>query len=200
MTPTPNELFEKYQPLVGWCYRTYIDAKFFHPWMEDILQEGRLALWQACNNFDESKGCQFTTYAIPFVSGKMRQYSKYKCNVIRLPRKAFEGDDDMLKNLGNVLSLDAPIDEDSSTILGDVISKESDFHEFMTEELVDEFISTITDDVLRDMIEEYFYNKIWGLGIDVTQQELAEKYGISQAQCSRMINMYKNKFKEFLNK
>lgn len=199
---TANELFEKHQPLVGWCYRTYIDRAFFHGWKEDILQEGRLALWQACNKFDESKGCQFTTYAIPFISGKMRQYSKYKCNVIRIPRKAFEGDDDdILKSLGNVLSLDAPIGEDDST-LGEVISdlKEPDFHEFMTEELVDEFISTITSDVHRYMVEEYFYNKIWGLGVDVTQQELAEKYGISQAQCSRILNLYKNKFKEFLNK
>lgn len=38
---------------------------------DDILQEAYLGLWKACLQFDESKGYEFSTYAIPLINGSI---------------------------------------------------------------------------------------------------------------------------------
>ncbi|TDQ39207.1 sigma-70 family RNA polymerase sigma factor [Aureibacillus halotolerans] len=38
---------------------------------EEILQEGFIGLIRACQNFDESRGFTFTTFAVPYVRGYM---------------------------------------------------------------------------------------------------------------------------------
>lgn len=38
---------------------------------EDILQTAYVALWEACLRFDESKGYEFSTYAVPIINGKI---------------------------------------------------------------------------------------------------------------------------------
>lgn len=194
---TPNELFDTNQSLVGWCYKRFIN-NYNHPHKEDILQEGRLALWQACKKFDESRGIKFSTYATYFIAGRMRQYQRYKCNVIKIPRKAYEGETHLLEELSNTLSLDYNIEHDDGegVTIGDLIGG-PDQYEFITEELVDSFISTIDNPVHRDLMEEYYYNSIWGL-LHTTQQELADKYNTSQPTCVRIIKLYNTKFGEFL--
>lgn len=196
---TAAELFKKNESLVGWCYKRYInDYNTMH--LDDILQEGRLALWECCQKFDESKGFQFSTYAVPFVSGKMRQYWRTKCNVIKLPRSAFEGDIATYTALTNTASLDAAIDinDDGSTAtLGDLIPNKPDIYEFITEDTVDSFLSTIENERDRDMMEQYYYQSIWGL-TKPTQAELYTKYKMSQPQCARLIKKYNALFAKFL--
>ena len=197
---SPEELFNTNQTIVGWCYKKYIgDYSSIH--YEDIMSEGYLALWKACKNFDESKGFQFSTYAVPCIAGAMLRYYRYKCNVIRIPRTAFdEGDTDLLSKLINTRSLDADIENhkgDNFSLL-DLIPGVSDDYEYLTEDLVDSFIATISNETHRDLMEEYYYNFIWGSN-EITQTELGNKYGgISQAQVSRLIKRYNRKFAEFL--
>lgn len=196
---TPEELFEANHSLVGWCYKRYIgDYNSMH--YEDIMSEGYLTLWRVCKEFDQSRGLQFSTYAVPCIAGAMLRYYRYKCNVIKIPRKAFdEGDTELLSKLLNTMSLDANIENDKgdSTTLGDLIPGKSDIYEFLTEDLVDSFIATINNETHRDLIEEYYYNSIWGSS-EITQTELGNKYGISQPQCARLIKRYNGLFAEFL--
>lgn len=196
---TASELFEKHQSLVGWCYKRYF-GDYKSMYLEDIMQEGRLALWECCQKFDESRGFQFSTYAVPFVAGKMRQYFRTKCNVIKLPRKAFEGDLDTYNILTNTASLDASIevkDDGSTSTLGELIAAPADKHEFITEDTIDTFLSTIKNQRDCDLMEEYYYSAIWGL-IQPTQEELGTKYNMSQPQCARLIKKYNALFAEFL--
>jgi len=54
---------------------------------EDLLQEGRVALFNCVEKFDESFGWKFSTYAWKAIEGKMRNYIRDHGNTIRLPRK-----------------------------------------------------------------------------------------------------------------
>lgn len=52
----------------------YVAAKFSVPYdaaldKEDLFQEAYLGLWKACLRFDESKGYEFSTYAVPIIKG-----------------------------------------------------------------------------------------------------------------------------------
>ncbi|WP_442636472.1 sigma-70 family RNA polymerase sigma factor [Rossellomorea marisflavi] len=66
---TPNELFEKYQYLVkNTAYAMFGDPVKFarkkNMDLDDILQYGKIGLWDSCNKYRESKGRQFKSYAI----------------------------------------------------------------------------------------------------------------------------------------
>lgn len=201
MTLTAEELFNTNKSLVGWCYKKYFgDYGSIH--CEDIIQEGMLGLWEVCNRFDETKGFQFATYAIPFIVGRMRQYYRNKCNVIRIPRMAFEGDTDTLNKLCNTASLDLNIEQDdgSGITLGELIPDNStQYEEFHVEDLIDSFLKTINNSQHRDMMEDYYYNYIWGL-TRIKQHELADKYGMSQSYCARLIRRYNSQFSKFMEK
>lgn len=41
---------------------------------EDLIQEGCLGLWKACNTYDESKDTQFSTYACQVIATEIRMY------------------------------------------------------------------------------------------------------------------------------
>lgn len=196
---TALELFENNQSLVGWCYNQYF-GDYKSMYLEDIMQEGRLALWECCQKFDESKGFQFSIYAVPFVTGKMRQYFRSRCNVIKLPRKAFEGDINTYNILMNTASLDECIDikdDGSSTTLGEIIAAPADKYEFITEDTIDTFLDNIKTQRDHDLMEEYYYSAIWGL-IQPTQEELGTKYDMSQPSCARKIKHYNKLFAKFL--
>lgn len=41
---------------------------------EDVIQEGCLGLWKACNTYDESRNTKFSTYACPVIANDIRMY------------------------------------------------------------------------------------------------------------------------------
>ncbi len=44
---------------------------------EDLYQEGMLGLFEAATRYDTTKGTKFSTYAVPWVSGRIMQMLKY---------------------------------------------------------------------------------------------------------------------------
>lgn len=55
------ELFHKNMGLPKFTLRKYFNTLTFD---EDLVQVANLALWNACLNFDESRGMAFSTYAV----------------------------------------------------------------------------------------------------------------------------------------
>lgn len=69
-----NKRFEQNMGLVGFIYqRSFTD---YSNYQDDLIQEGYLALWMCCLNFDESKGVQFSTYACVSIERRMWKYVK----------------------------------------------------------------------------------------------------------------------------
>ena len=58
--------------------------------MEDLEQEGYLALYPAIDNFDPDAGCKFLTYAAPWIRQAMRRYLQNCGGCVRLPAHCLE--------------------------------------------------------------------------------------------------------------
>ncbi len=57
---------------------------------EDLLQVACLGLLRAIDKFDFSKGCSFSTFAIPYIRGEIRHYLRDKGCSLRIPRRWLE--------------------------------------------------------------------------------------------------------------
>lgn len=58
--------------------------------MDDLRQVAAVALLQAIDRFDCSKGLAFTTFAVPTLAGALRNYLRDKSRSIRMPRRGME--------------------------------------------------------------------------------------------------------------
>lgn len=68
---------------VAWQYRDTGE-------MEDLLQEGYLALYPAIDNYDPSAGVKFLTYASHWIHQRMRRYLQNNGSCMRIPVQCLE--------------------------------------------------------------------------------------------------------------
>lgn len=182
--------------------------------MNDLFQVGCVGLIKAVDNFDLSVGVMFSTYAVPLILGEVKRYMR-DSNTLRVSRsirdKAFlimrfkdsymeehgvePTNEEIAENLSiseyelreaydslkEPMSIYEPIYNDG----GDTI--------YLLDQLADDRISSLDKDELislrkaltrikererKVLIDRYIVGK--------TQTELAEEYGVSQAQISRI--------------
>lgn len=60
---------------VGLVY--YVFNKHYHMYRdieEDLIQEGLMGLWKACQTFDSLRGTEFSTYAVKVIKNEMGMY------------------------------------------------------------------------------------------------------------------------------
>jgi RNA polymerase sporulation-specific sigma factor len=128
---------------------------------EDIKQIALLGLWKAVLNFDKSKGFAFSTFAYRIIFNEINMY-------IRRP----------LKHITNIISLQTPINE--NTILEDVLADDFD----ITDNLEYQEIQKIKNNVLNKLSDKT--RQIYlELENGQTQQQVADKFNLSQAYISR---------------
>lgn len=58
--------------------------------LEDLIQVASVALLHALERFDADKGLAFTTFAMPTLTGEVRNYLRDKSRLVRLPRRGSE--------------------------------------------------------------------------------------------------------------
>lgn len=58
--------------------------------LEDLVQVASIALLHAIERFDYDKGLAFTTFAMPTLTGEVRNYLRDKSRLVRLPRRGSE--------------------------------------------------------------------------------------------------------------
>lgn len=58
--------------------------------LEDIIQVGCVGLIKAIDQFDETQGASFKTYATYRITGEIRHYLRDKASIIRAPRELIE--------------------------------------------------------------------------------------------------------------
>ena len=190
---SPKELFDANQQLVYSIFWKYFSHKIPTDWHEDAIQEGLLELWRICNDFDDSYGFAFSTYAYPCIKGKLERYFREKVLRIRIPRKMWN---DGTASSVVVYSLDDTINEDETLTLGDATAGPDDDYPDLTSDTIDRFLETIVNDKHRAVMEEYLYGKVFFES--PTQEFLKNKYGYAQSYIARIIQKYLSKFEEFL--
>lgn len=58
--------------------------------LEDLVQVASIALLHAIERFDIEKGLAFTTFAMPTLTGEVRNFLRDKSRLVRLPRRGSE--------------------------------------------------------------------------------------------------------------
>lgn len=82
-----NELVEAYLYLVNILVRKYLNKGVEY---DDLYQVGALALIQAVERFDASKGFEFSSFATPTIIGEIKKYFRDKEWSLKVPRRLKE--------------------------------------------------------------------------------------------------------------
>ena len=147
---------------------------------EDVSSVGKIGLIKAAQAFDESKGVKFSTYASRCIQNEILMYFRKEKH-----------------HLGNI-SLSEPIGYDIEgneiTLMDKIPESTINFTEQIAER--ENFISIINIilNVLKLREKLVMLYKISGF----TQEEIAEKLGISQSYISRIQKKIKDKIKKYL--
>lgn len=78
-----DELFERYLPLARAVARKFSCRGVE---TEDLEQVAGMALLKALERFDPARGFRFVTYAVPTITGDVRNYLRDKSGLMRMPR------------------------------------------------------------------------------------------------------------------
>lgn len=78
-----DELFEHYLPLARAVARKFSGRGVE---TEDLEQVAGMALLKALERFDTARGFRFVTYAVPTITGDVRNYLRDKSGLMRMPR------------------------------------------------------------------------------------------------------------------
>lgn len=130
---------------------------------DDLVSEGCMAMVQAAQKFDASRGTQFVGYAAPFIRKAMEQAIDQQAGICRIPKseQVFTN-----RSAGSSVSIDQPLSEGSKVSLLDILVNKDAL-------LADE--STEFRLLMKDLQDCMAY-------LDEREKEVVEKfYGIGRA-------------------
>ena len=207
-------LVRRCEPLVRQCVRRYRGSP--EP-AEDLMQVGYVGLLKAINNFDPGFGRGLRAYAAPCISGEIKRHFRDKRWQVRVARPVQElllemrgAADDLTHELGRhpadaelavrlgvteedlrdarqaeqgfaALSLDAPLaGPDDPSSLGSLLGEE----DAALDHAVDMEAVTRHWDELPEREQRILVLRFYG---NFSQEEIAERVGISQMHVSRLL-------------
>ena len=187
---------------------------------EDLFQTGCIGLIKAVDNFDESKGFRFSTYAVPVIMGEIRRIFrdggaikvsralKEKSVKAQLLRERFakkELREPTVGELSEMLGCDMDETSEILNVINPMLSLDSfgdgsdetlDVPFDDREEIFDKISLSQVMDKLSDE-ERFIIDSRYFKGR--TQSETAEKLGVSQVQISRKEKEILKKLRIMLN-
>lgn len=135
----------------------------------DLLQICYLGLWKSVLNFQEEKGCKFSSYAYKVIQNEILQYLR--------------------KNKGHQFDRLFSEEIGENITLKDIFADERDFIEELEEKLDNEmYIKNISSRVKDAKQKQVFKMYLQGR----RQQEIADTIKCSQAQVSKILKKMKN--------
>ncbi|MBQ7351871.1 MAG: SigB/SigF/SigG family RNA polymerase sigma factor [Clostridia bacterium] len=218
-----ERLIAENSPLIKSVIKRYLNKGIE---FDDLYQLGSLGFLKAINNFDESFGVKFSTYAVPMIAGEVKRFIrdngiiKVSRSTKQLALKINKFIEKYLNEFEETPSIDVIAKEfelsaqevvyamDSSnkpvslfTLVGDDGGKEQYLIDKIESE--DESNDFVDNQVLYKLIESLpdREKKIIILRYfrDKTQKEIASELGVSQVQISRLENKILEKLKQKLN-
>lgn len=200
-------LLENNIPLIKSIVRRYQNKQIEY---EDLMQLGTLGFVKAVNNFDESFGVRFSTYAVPMIAGEIKRYIRDN-GAIKVSRSlkaqnqainAFmeeyrqrNAKEPTIKDIAaylNVEEADVVFIMDSARYPVSIYAEKDEDGLSLEDKLCskenhDDYIEKV---VLREVIDSFeerdkkiIYLRYYR---DKTQSEIAEELGVSQVQVSRL--------------
>jgi RNA polymerase sigma-B factor len=184
---------------------------------EDLEQVAFLALTRAARNFDLSLRHDFLSYAVPTIRGELKKHFRDHGWTVRPPRRIQELQGRIMaaraeltqrlgrsprpseiaveldEELDNVLealstdgcfapaSLDRPVGDDTTTTLGELVSEEDRGQRAAEARVVLGPVVRRLGERDRRILNMRFFE-------DLTQQEIADRIGVTQMQVSRLLS------------
>ncbi len=165
-------ILDRYMPLVYKLTRNF-KAKHFY---EDLLNTGRLAIWEAIDGYDSKRG-SFFTYVYKMIDVKIKKelesiqgfnYHYYASIGIKPLFLSLDDQD-------NKITLEAP---GTGKSISDI-----DFFDLLDKLSADN----------KDLLVNYYYTGL-------TVEEMADKYGVSNQSIFRKLTSARNKLKSIYEK
>lgn len=146
---------------------------------DDLVSEGYMAMVQASEKFDTTRGTQFVSYAAPYIRKAMEQAIEQQAGLYRVPKG--ERCKFSTRSVSKAVSIDAPLSVGNQyTLLDILVNKDA----LMADDHVG-FKQMLTD--LQDCIEtlndreKEVVQKFYGIGKPhVTMAEIAEDMGVKR--------------------
>ena len=216
-------LITENSPLIKSVIKKYLNKGIE---FEDLFQLGSLGFLKAINNFDESFGVKFSTYAVPMIAGEVKRFIRDN-GIIKVSRSTKQ----LNIHINKFIEKYVATHQESPKI--EIIAKEFGLTESEVVYALDSSIRPLSlfspvgdesgkEQYLIDKIEgetsidkqldnEVLYNVIKELPIrerkivilryfrDKTQKDVANELGVSQVQVSRLENKILEKLKNKLN-
>ncbi len=202
-----DEIVEKYIYIAEILSRRFINRGLDY---EDIYQVACIGLLNAVERFDPDRGVKFATFATPTVFGEIRKYFRDKGSFIKIPRRLYEifyraekvkraQAALTLPEIARILDISEDVVEDAYRIggasfisslenealadghltLSNVLGEEDNNLLMLENRDFIKYCMNRLDDDEREFIILRYYN-------EKSQRVIAEYFGISQMQVSRM--------------
>lgn len=164
---------------------TFLDLHGITP--EELYQSGRIGLHRACKNYDESKGASFQTHVI--------NYIKWFINVEAM-RDSLGSSKKWTFDLANRLSFDMELDNinDEVVSLYDLVGEEDQGYSETEEDIQMKFLLSKIEKNTTERVWEIVQLKMKGL----TNQQVADKLGVTHQNVSKTLRYHKQKIKELI--
>jgi RNA polymerase sigma factor (sigma-70 family) len=175
MSQDLNALLREHEPFLRYRVMRWI-ANLPHLAMheEDLVQEGRVALWRAAARFDEGRGLTFLTFAGRWVDHVMWNFVQRKSNLVRFPRG---------QPIGMVF-LDALMPGDEETTMHAVISLPVDAEEGWAAEDAHVRLMAGFEAVLTPREKAV----LWAVLVEGrTQRALAPEWGVTHTMIQQVV-------------
>lgn len=185
---TPKELYEKYEYLVpitvgkNFSNSSYREAHMLE--LDEILQFGRIGLYEACKSYDDSKGKSFRNYAIDRIIWKVKVEAK---------RNSLRAVSPYSNDLLDSISL--------NTMVSDSMGDECYLQDILEDERDDIKEAQVSFDLkkIKEEFSENVYKIITMRMKDYTYEEIADELGFSKQHAQNLISKNRGKISELLN-
>lgn len=202
-----NDIVEKNSRLIWSIVKRFKNNRYE---TEDLFQIGALGFIKSIKRFDKEYNVKLSTFAVPYIIGELKRHfrddgivkvsrSLKELNMkIEMLRKQYEKEgkeltiekikEELKESKENILlaleaerevkSIDEDMDDGSENMLIKQVKVESYEDETIRKLVLNEELNKLEEKERNIIVLRYFYNK--------TQSQIAEQYGISQVQVSRI--------------
>ena len=202
-----NNIVEKNSRLIWSIVKRFKNSRYE---TEDLFQIGAVGLIKSIKRFKPEYNVKLSTFAVPYIIGEIKRHfrddgmvkvsrSLKDLNIkIEMLKKQYEKQgkeltiekirEELKESKENIIlaletereikSIDEEFDDGKETTLFNKIKVESHENETIRNLILKEELNKLDEKEKNIIILRYFYNK--------TQSQIAEKYGISQVQVSRI--------------
>lgn len=155
-------------------------------WIPDLVQEGRIALANAYNTYDPSKGT-FHSFAATLIKYAMMTYLSNNCRTVRLPNNVLWKED----THQSYIHLDQPNSEGNTIDLEDKVEDEEiDDTEMHQRKLVMHYLDKLKPQyqliIKRIVFEEKFFQDV-GTELGITREAARQQYNLAIKQLQKLM-------------